>query len=218
MIVGVQAVIWTLGGLYMTAVHIDIIHGDHFIKTAEPRSVDVSQLANPAAALQAVPDAETLKFVWIVGRPVYVVAGSSGPVAFDATTGGLLPPPAKADILKLADYWYSGDETLESATLVHSLPGEVRGRKPPLWRVEYGGWNKPTLYFSPQTGELVTRRHELWRVFDFVWMLHIMDYDARDNVNNSLLRLFTWATVLMALSGAWLLLFSFHRRRQRKIA
>ncbi len=61
----------------------------------------------------------------------------------------------------------------------------------------------------------MTRRHELWRVFDFVWMLHIMDYDTRENVNNPLLRVFTWAAALMALSGAWLLLFSFPRRRQK---
>ena len=73
---------------------------------------------------------------------------------------------------------------------------------PPLWRVEFAHWNRPTFYLSPVTGELLSRRHELWRVFDFVWMLHIMDYDERENVNNPLLRAFTWGAVLMALSGA----------------
>ena len=100
--------------------------------------------------------------------------------------------------------------------LINEVPGEIRGRKPPLWRADFDGWNKPTLYFSAQTGELLSRRHELWRVFDFVWMLHIMDYDTRDNVNNTLLRVFTWGAVAMALSGAWLLLYSFPRRRRRK--
>jgi hypothetical protein len=66
---------------------------------------------------------------------------------------------------------------------------------------------------SPATGELVSRRHELWRIFDFVWMLHIMDYETRDNVNNWLLRPFTWGALLMALSGVWLLLYSFPWRR-----
>jgi hypothetical protein len=44
-----------------------------------------------------------------------------------------------------------------------------------------------------------------------------MDYNERENVNNWLLRTFTWAAVLMALSGAWLLLYSFPRRRRRKV-
>ncbi len=77
--------------------------------------------------------------------------------------------------------------------------------------------NKPTLYLSPETGELVSRRHELWRIFDFVWMLHIMDYEERENVNNWVLRTFTWAAVAMALSGAWLLLYNLPRRKRRKV-
>ena len=32
-------------------------------------------------------------------------------------------------------------------------------------------------------------------------MLHIVDYDERENVNNCLLRAFTWDAVLMAFSG-----------------
>ena len=85
-----------------------------------------------------------------------------------------------------------------------------------MWRVEFAGWNKPTLYLSPVTGELVSRRHELWRIYDFVWMLHIMDYAERENVNNPLLRAFTWGAVLMALSGAWLLVFAFPRKKRKK--
>lgn len=217
-LVGLQAAIWTLGGLYMTAVHIDVIHGDHFIRSAQARAIPAVRLANPVMAARAVPGGESLKLAWIMGRPVYIVAGKSGSTAVDARTGRPLAAPTRAEILTLADHWYTGDEAVESAALIDSLPGEVRGRKPPLWRVSYGGWNKPTLYLSPRTGELVTRRHELWRVFDFVWMLHIMDYDTREDVNNPLLRVFTWAAALMALSGAALLLFSFSRRRRKAAA
>lgn len=217
-LVGIQAAIWVLGGLYMTAVHIDVIHGDRFVRPASPNGVPASWLVDPVTIARADSGALSLKLVWIVDRPVYVVTGRSGSLAFEATTGRPLRPPARHDILKLAEHWYTGKEAVESAVLIDVLPDEVRGRKPPLWRVRYGGWNKPTLYFSPVTGELVTRRHELWRVFDFVWMLHIMDYGTRENVNNPLLRVFTWAAALMALSGAWLLLFSFARRRRRAAA
>ncbi len=89
-------------------------------------------------------------------------------------------------------------------------------RKPPYWQVEFEGWNRPTLYLSPQTGELISRRHALWRVFDFAWMLHIMDYDERTDVNNPLLRVATWSAFAMALSGAWLLIWSFKRRKGKK--
>ena len=69
------------------------------------------------------------------------------------------------------------------------------------------------------TGELVSRRHDLWRTFDFVWMFHIMDYDDRQDVNNILIRIFTWMGVATAATGGWLLLYSFRRKRRvRKAA
>ncbi|MGA9581677.1 MAG: hypothetical protein WBR13_06880 [Allosphingosinicella sp.] len=212
--VGVQALIWTLTGLYMTVVHIDIIHGDHFIRQAKPRAIDPARLVDPLAAARAAPGAEGARLHWLLDRPTYIVWAKGGASLVDAVTGERLPPPSAAQIRQLADHWFTGDEKLVKVSLIARIPGEIRGRKPPLWRADFDGWNKPTLYFSPQTGELVSRRHELWRVFDFVWMLHIMDYETRDNVNNPVLRVFTWGAVLMALSGAWLLVYSFPRRRR----
>jgi hypothetical protein len=200
----------------MTAVHIDFIHGDHFIHEPEPRPLDPSAIVDPASAARAVPGAQSAKLHWLLDRPAYIVASEEGPKLVDAATGSVLPPPSEADIRRLAQYRFRGEEKLESVRLIDELPGEIRGRKPPVWRADFGGWNKPTLYFSPATGELLTRRHELWRVFDFVWMLHIMDYETRDDVNNWLLRPFTWGALLMAVSGAWLLLYSFPWRRWRK--
>src|SRR3546814_9748490 len=57
-----------------------------------------------------------------------------------------------------------------------------------LWRVEFADNSESTLYLSPQTGELIAKRHDLWRWFDFLWMFHIMDYEERADVNNTLLR------------------------------
>ena len=94
-------------------------------------------------------------------------------------------------------------------------PQEVRSRPAPIWRVEFEGWAHPTLYFSNDTGDLLAKRHDFWRVFDFVWMFHIMDYEGRENVNNILLRLATWLAVASSATGAWLLFYSFRRRRRK---
>ena len=213
--VGLQIVIWSLSGLYMTVVHIDTIHGDHLIRQPAPRSVSAAELANPIAVMAAY-DARSVRLAWLRGRPIYVVKGDAGEVAVDARTGAVVQRPDQAEIRAMALAIYTGNDPIRSAALITEIPGEIRGRKPPLWRVEFDHWNKPTLYLSPFTGELVSRRHELWRIFDFVWMLHIMDYDERENVNNGLLRTFTWAAVIMALSGAWLLLYSFPRKKKKK--
>ena len=199
----------------MTVVHIDIIHGDHFIRSAKPKPVAAADLASPIAAARAFPSASSVRLSWLLDRPVYVANTPVGDRLVDARTGVRLPPPSREQIRQAADYWFTGPEKLASLSLINDLPGEIRGRKPPLWRADFDGWNKPTLYLSPATGELVSRRHELWRVFDFLWMLHIMDYETRDNVNNWVLRSFTALALITVLSGAWLLWFAFPRRRKR---
>jgi hypothetical protein len=206
--VGIQVVIWSLSGLYMTVVHIDTIHGDHLVRTPPQRQIAAADLADPLT-LVAANQGQSVRLAWLRNQPVYVVKGAAGEKLVDARHNKPVPPPTETEIRELARASYTGKESISSAALISEIPGEIRGRKPPLWRVEFDHWNKPTLYFSPTTGELVSRRHELWRIFDFVWMFHIMDFEERENVNNPLLRTFTWGAVLMALSGAWLLLFAF---------
>jgi uncharacterized iron-regulated membrane protein len=213
--IGLQVVIWSLSGLYMTVVHIDTIHGDHLIRPLPQKSVEAASLADPLTVLRA-NQGQSVRLAWVRGRPAYVVKGDTGETVVDAANSKPVPPPTQAEIRSIAKATYTGSEPIASTQLITDIPGEIRGRKPPLWRVEFDHWNKPTLYFSPPTGELVSRRHELWRIFDFVWMLHIMDYNERENVNNPLLRTFTWGAVLMAFSGTWLLLFAFPKKRKKK--
>ena len=214
LLLGLQVVIWSLSGVYMTVVHIDTIHGDHLLKTMPPRPFDLRQYADPLAVASA-NDASAVRLGWVADRPAYVATTATGERALDARTGDPLRPLGEPAIRSIAASLYTGGEPIESVKLINAVPAEIRGRKPPLWRVEFDHWNKPTFYFSPVTGELVSRRHELWRVFDFVWMLHIMDYDERENVNNLLLRIFTWGAVLMALTGAWMLVYAFPRRKKK---
>ena len=215
--IGLQVVIWSLSGLYMTVVHIDTIHGDHLIRSLPQKTADAADLADPVAIV-AANQGQSVRLAWVRNQPAYVVKGDAGETVVDARNGKPVPPPTEAEIRSIAQATYTGDEPIVSASLIIDIPGEIRGRKPPLWRVEFDHWNKPTLYFAPTTGELVSRRHELWRIFDFVWMFHIMDFDERENVNNPLLRIFTWGAVLMALSGAWLLFYAFPKKKKKKAA
>ena len=213
--IGLQVVIWSLSGVYMTVVHIDTIHGDHLIRDTPATRVDASRLIDPLAAA-AANGAQDVRLTWVRNQPAYVLKSDGGEKVVDAANGGAVSPLTEAEIRSIAKATYTGAEVIASATLISKIPGEIRGREPPLWRVEFVHWNKPTLYFSPTTGELLSRRHDLWRIFDFVWMLHIMDYDEREDVNNMLLRIFTWGAVLMASSGVWMLFYFLHRKKKKK--
>lgn len=216
--VGVQVLLWTLTGFYMVVVHIDTIHGDHLVRAPVARPYDLAALAPPSTIVAAAGGATEVRLQRLFDRPVWRVETGEGAMLYDARTGARLPPPTEGDIRALAQRIYTGPGRIVSSRLLTEAPLEMQSRKPPYWQVEFAGWNRPTLYLSPTTGELISRRHNLWRIFDFAWMLHIMDYQDRTNVNNPLLRVATWSAFTMALSGAWLLLWSFPRRKKKRAA
>ena len=213
--VGIQAVIWTATGMYMVAVHINIIHGDHLVRPAPRGPVTLAGLVTPGSIVAADPAAREVRLQRLLDRPVWRVDSKDGAYAVDARTGQRVPKITEAEAREIARRIYTGEPEIVSARLLNEAPLEMQTRKPPYWRVQFKGWNEPTLYISPATGELISRRHNLWRIFDFVWMLHIMDYEARSNINNPLLRFSTSMGLIFAVSGLWLVYFSFRRRRAR---
>lgn len=214
--VGVQALLWTLTGFYMVAVHIDIIHGDDLVRSPVVQPFDLDGLAAPSKVVAAAPGASELRLQRFAGQPVWRAETPDGARLFDARSGAPLPALTESQVRVQARRIYTGNGKIVSVRLLTEAPQEMQARKPPYWQVEFEGWNRPTLYLSLTTGELISRRHALWRVFDFAWMLHIMDYDERTDVNNPLLRVATWSAFAMALSGAWLLIWSFKRRKGKK--
>lgn len=216
LLVGVQVVLWTLTGVYMVVIHIDTIHGDHLVRAPAVEPYDLAGIVSPARIVAEQPGSSELRLQRYFDRPVWRVETAEGRALFDARTGQRLPPPTELEIHQLARRIYTGTDEIVSVKLLTEAPQEMQSRKPPYWQVEFAGWNRPTLYLSPATGELISRRHNLWRGFDIAWMLHIMDYDERTDVNNPLLRVATWSAFAMALTGAWLMIWAFPRRKKKK--
>ncbi len=212
LVIGVQALLWMLSGVYMTAISLDVIHGDHLAHVFnEPLDrgrdrLDVAQLAR----LQ--PGFESFKLKKLLGREVYELRTGGKASLVDAQTGALLSPLPREQIVERARDIYQGEAEIREVTWITQAPQEVARRPVPMWAVRFDDRANSTLYFSPDTGDLLARRHDLWRWFDFLWMFHIMDYDTRSDVNNGLLRVAAGVGLLFALSGAWLVVYSFRRR------
>lgn len=213
LVVGVQALFWMISGLYMVVVPLEVIHGDHLAHVhGEPLQPGGSRVGSSWLAKQ-YPGMTSVKLKTLGGREVYEVRQDTQATLVDAASGAKISPVPEATVRELALAAYTGDGPVTKIEWITKAPQEVGHRPVPMWAVHFDDAGKTTFYYAPDTGELLARRHELWRWFDFVWMFHIMDYEARENVNNTLLRVASITGVLFALSGAWLLLYSFNRRK-----
>ena len=56
-------------------------------------------------------------------------------------------------------------------------------------------------YLHATSGQVLAIRNTSWRWWDFLWSLHIMDYDTRDEIGTWLLKLFSLLAVATAIAG-----------------
>lgn len=215
LVIGVQALLWVLGGLYMVVVPIEIVHGDHLARTARvPLDVGAARI-DAAAIAERHPGMTGFALKQLLGREVIEVREGKQVTLLDAASGAPLGRLNREQAETLARAAYAGTGSLRDVEWLTTAPREVGGRTPPLWAAHFDDRFATTLYFSAASGELVGRRSDLWRWFDFMWMLHIMDYEEREDVNNALLRASTVVALGVSLTGVWMLVLWLRRRKAR---
>jgi uncharacterized iron-regulated membrane protein len=206
LIVGVQVLFWVAGGVVMTAIPIERVRSEHHVADARPA---------PLAVDAAMPVAEVARragFRPVEAQlkttprgPVWSLKPASGdPVVLSATTGGPLRAMSATDVRTLAQRAYKGEGKTIAATLLAEAPQET-GKTGPLWRVDFNDAEKTTFYLSPQTGEVVSRRSDVWRFYDFFWRLHIMDLEKGEDFNHPLIIAAGALTLSIVVTGFILL-------------
>ncbi|MGB3722025.1 MAG: PepSY domain-containing protein [Pacificimonas sp.] len=212
LVVGVQLMLWTASGLFMTIFPIEQVRGEHLVKTAPEVSLD-----KPFIMPDFDGEPVTGVALRMIGdRPVLVVSHPTRRMMHDPYSGDMIPAPGEAEIAALARAAYAGDEPVEAVTLITKVaPSEWRGTLP-VWQVRFAGADNLRFYMDADTGELLTRRTRLWRVYDFMWMLHIMDYQGREDFNNWLVQAAAGLGLSVTLSGVLLLFYRMLRPKWRK--
>ena len=211
-LVGIQVLFWSITGMYMVSMDIHYIHGES-LANQNKASLDVSKVRYSFNELvKHYPKAANIKLREHMGDPVYVFNnGDKGKFAISANTGEKLASVDEASAKDIAQYYYANNHELDNIRLiseVSDMPPELSSRHLPVWRVTFDNIATPTFYISQQTGMLVAKRHDYWRLFDWMWRFHIMDYDDGENVANWFLLLIATLSLLGALAGAVL---TYHR-------
>ncbi|MFT5316740.1 MAG: putative membrane protein YkoI, partial [Candidatus Krumholzibacteriia bacterium] len=190
LLVGIQVFLWISSGFVMSVVPIEKVRGEDWVSESKPVAVSTSVALLSPAEITSQANIEnytsaSLK-TWL-GSPVYRINTNGDSHLFDAATGKLLSPITADQARAVAQQDYAGPGTIADVTLWDEEIIELRGRKLPIWRVDFDDSRNSTVYVSQETGDVATRRNKIWRIFDFFWMLHIMDYNNRDDFNHPLL-------------------------------
>ena len=216
--VGIQILIWLSSGLYMVVLDIDFIHGDPLVKNLQQAiSVPTSSQVTVNNLLKQYPGVTHIGLQSIMGKTRYLVSTVDKRYLINPDIAEVISPLDEKTARDIARFHFNGDAPISHVALITSNPPmEIQSRQLPLWRIDFDDRYSTSFYIDPYSGKLATRRHRYWRIFDFVWMLHIMDYDMRTDAHNLLLNITQVFGLSFAISGLWLLFYSFGGRRKKK--
>lgn len=212
LLLGWQVLLWMMSGVIMSWFHLDLVRGETNSVPVTPPELEATAYASPGGVIAQMDGATSLELRTFQGRPVYEVTDVNGMALFNARTGDKLAHITEETARRVAKNDYSGDAKIVKTALMSDPPHEYR-RDKPVWRVDFDDSLHTRIYVSRVTGEVASRRNDIWRVYDFFWMLHIMDYNNRTNFNNWFIKIASAAGLIFAISGMIIVVYRVQRGR-----
>lgn len=212
-LIGIQFLCWTIGGVYFSWTKIDQVRGDDLRRDHLMFESGMEAIA-PKIVFQKIAESDpgsmiaSLQLVDVLGEPHYQVAvhdskDNSRTILASAKSGEIRPPISEEEARRIATAALKEPPAINSTTYLTSdtagADHEYREKPMPAWVVTFdGGLN---VYVSAESGQVGAVRNDSWRMFDFLWMLHTLDFKARDDINNYLLRTLSVLGLITIASG-----------------
>ncbi|MCK4577567.1 MAG: PepSY domain-containing protein [Candidatus Marinimicrobia bacterium] len=206
-IIGIQLFLWSLGGLYFSWVRMAEVRGEAEIACLEPENLKYENflaLIPEIIRNSDLPTVREIRLGKLLNVPVYrFIMDDQRAETYDAITGDRISPINRTTAIKVARHDFLPDAELRSVHRIKEHSGKYQGPIP-AWCVTFEHWKAPAIYISVHTGEVTARRNVLWRVYDFLWRLHILDFDTGQDFNNWLIRLMSLLGLATIGSGYYL--------------
>ena len=195
---GIQFLFWTVSGLYFSWTNLDEIHGDQF-KNLDYQPIAFDNLISPSEINFPEP-INRIEIRDIKEEPYFLINES---FLFHARTGDIKKTISEEDAIYIANnYMKEGLEISNVETIYETgKHHEYREKLLPAYVINYKSDENLKAYISIKNAKFQTVRHRDWRWFDFLWMTHTMDYEGRDDFNNTVLRIFSLLGLITVMSG-----------------
>lgn len=209
-VVGLPILFWVVTGLIMIIKPLDEVRGRHLLAPPAPVTLGATPVVPgidglPLSSLTIEPRA---------AGPRWVAKIEGGPSRLaDPNTGQWLAPLSAADAVREVMSRYKGQSKVASVSRTDPANPPLDLRQPiATWNVVMDDGTH--FYVDAATGAIVATRTRFWRIYDWMWGLHIMDMTTRENPHNAWTATFGIASLVMAFLALFLLPMTIKRRRK----
>jgi hypothetical protein len=209
-LVGLPLLLWALSGFVMILKPIEETRGAELL--APPSAVRLTAPPVLPSEVAGLPLA-SVSLEQRAAGPRWVIELAAGPARLaDPLTGRFLQPFSATDATAEVRARWQGEGSIASVTRTSADSPPLDFRRPvEAWQVRMTDGTH--IYVDAATGGILATRTRWWRIYDFMWGIHIMDLRGREDTHHPLLLGFAGLSLVALLLSLVLLPLSTRRRK-----
>ena len=202
--ISIQFLLWTISGVFFSFNKIEEVRGEQYLLESKEMDFSINSPIN-------INSSGEIKFFYRLDDLVYEV-NLGGSSYFYYQDGNPITKLSFSEAKEIIQTKTNLTPISVGEISKNERGSEYRGRPLPLFKIESLNRDRKVInvYLDPYSGQIRAIRSTQWRMWDFLWGLHIMDWTDRDNFNNNFIKFFSVLAFISALSG--ILLFFKTRR------
>ena len=193
LVISIQLLLWTISGIYFAFNKIELVRGEQYLIEHNPSILNLKEVESSFSA-------KNVNFVRRLDEWIIKVEMDSG-FSYTDLQGQNLDELNAEEVKEVVRQSTNLTPLMAQRIDKPEIRAEFRGRNLPIFKVATSTTDNINVYVDAFTGEVTAIRSDSWRIWDFLWGAHIIDYSERENINNFLIKILSILALMSSLSG-----------------
>ena len=193
LVISIQLLLWTISGIYFAFNKIELVRGEQYLIEQNVSKLNLKEVESSFSA-------KDVNFVRRLDEWIIKVETDSG-FNYTDLQGQNLDELNEEEVKEVVRQRTNLIPLMAQRIDKLEIRAEFRGRNLPIFKVTTSTTDNINVYVDAFTGEVTAIRSDSWRIWDFLWGAHIIDYSERENINNFLIKILSILALISSLSG-----------------
>ena len=193
LVISIQLLLWTVSGIYFAFNKIELVRGEQYLIEQKVSKLNLKEVESSFSG-------KNVNFVRRLDEWIIKVETDSG-FSYTDLQGQNLEELKEEEVKEVVRQRTNLIPLMVQRIDKPEIRAEFRGRNLPIFKVATSTTDNINVYVDAFTGEVTAIRSDSWRIWDFLWGAHIIDYSERENINNFLIKILSILALISSLSG-----------------
>ena len=168
LVISIQLLLWTISGIYFAFNKIELVRGEQYLIEQKVSKLNLKEVESSFSG-------KNVNFIRRLDEWIIKVGTDSG-FSYTDLQGQNLDELNAEEVREVVRQSTNLIPLMAQRIDKPEIRAEFRGRNLPIFKVTTSTTDNINVYVDAFTGEVTAIRSDSWRIWDFLWGAHIIDY------------------------------------------